>query len=544
MNMLKRIYLLLSPDDRKSCLKVGLTVFAQSALDFASIAALLPVIALLLGENPDGTRAFLLCTAVLVFILLKNCACILIVRYQTRFLLKLYRQFSHRMFDSYYHRGLLFLKGHSSAQLANEVNFVCYAFSLNILQPVTKMLGSGLLIVLLTTALTVWEPLAGVLLFLAILPAGYLYVRLLRQRMRRFGKEEILARRSQDRTVIEAFRGYSELEVSDAYSMVEKSFLRGMDTINRCRMRLETIQSVPAMFSEVAIVVCMAVLLFLSQGDMKVVGGMFAVVAFRLLSSVRSMFSDWTLIRNNSYCVDLIADAVSDTPDNQQESTVSLFFRRDIVVENIRFAFPDSSTDVLNGLSFRVLKGERIGIRGVSGAGKTTLLNILLGFYPLNEGQIRIDGRVLEQAELKSWHRMIGYVPQEVFIINGNLAQNIALGQEDIDTGRVWRVLEQVQLKDWAESLPDGLNTSLGEYGSRLSGGQKQRVGIARALYKQAEILLFDEATSSLDRVTENEVNNAILQLSESFHEITMIIIAHRESSLSFCHRIIELTLA
>lgn len=541
MTMLKRIYKLLSPDDRKACLKVGLSVFVRSILDFASIAALMPIVALLLGENPNGIRAVLLCAAVLVFILLKNGACILIVRYQTGFLLKLYRQFSRRMFHSYYHRGLLFLKGHSSAQLANEVNFVCYAFSLNILQPVTRMFGSGLLIVLLVTALSVWEPLAGLLLFLAILPAGYLYVRLLRQRMRRFGKEEIMARRSQDRTVIEAYRGYSELEVSDAYNMVENAFLKGMDTINRCRMRMETIQSVPAIISEVAIVLCMAVLLFFSQGDMKVVGGMFAIVAFRMLSSVRSMFSDWTLIRNNSYCLDLIADAISNMPDNHSETAQPLSFRHDIVAEHIRFAFPDSTADVLNNLSFCIYKGERIGIRGMSGAGKSTFMNILLGFYPVNEGRILIDGQVLEPEKLKSWHQLIGYVPQEVFIINGDLAQNIALGQEEIDTCRVWKVLEQVKLKEWAESLPDGLQTSLGEYGSRLSGGQKQRVGIARALYKQAEILLFDEATSSLDNDTENEVNNAILQLSESCHEITMIIIAHRESSLSFCHRIIEL---
>ncbi|MCQ2186275.1 MAG: ABC transporter ATP-binding protein/permease [Bacteroidales bacterium] len=539
--MLKRIYEMLSPDDRKSCLKVGLSVFVRSILDFAGIAALMPVVALLLGDNPGGARAMMLCVAVLVFILLKNGICILIIRYQTGFLLRLYRKLSLRMFYTYYHKGLLFLKNHSTAQLANEVNFVCYAFSLNILQPITQMLGTSVLIVLLAVALSVWQPLAGLILFIAILPAGYLYVRLLRQRIRRSGKEEIVARRSQDRMVIEAFRGYSELEVSDAYNMIENTFLNGVDAINRSRMRLETVQSVPPLISEVAIVVCMAVLLFFSQGDMKVVGGMFAIVAFRLMYSVRSMFSDWTLLRNNSYCVDIIADAICDSQGNQSEQIPALSFRHDIVAENIRFAFPDSATDIFNNLSFRILKGERIGVKGVSGSGKSTLLNIMLGFYPVSEGRIVIDGQPLKQEMLKSWHRLIGYVPQEVFIINGDLAQNIALGQENIDEDRIWDVLEQVQLKDWAESLPDGLYTSLGEYGSRLSGGQKQRVGIARALYKQAEVLLFDEATSSLDSETEREVNNAIQQLSESCREITMVIIAHRESSLSFCHRIIEL---
>ena len=133
-------------------------------------------------------------------------------------------------------------------------------------------------------------------------------------------------------------------------------------------------------------------------------------------------------------------------------------------------------------------------------------------------------------------------MPQEIFIVEGSLLDNVALGHPSPDRQRVMEVLEQVRLKDWLETLPQGLDTPLGEYGSRLSGGQKQRIGIARALYKEAEVLFFDEATSALDSRTESEINRALEELSEQCRELTMIIIAHRETSLRVCDRIWGLT--
>ena len=164
----------------------------------------------------------------------------------------------------------------------------------------------------------------------------------------------------------------------------------------------------------------------------------------------------------------------------------------------------------------------------------------MLGFFPPTSGHIRIDNRELIPSNRKQWHLLVGYVPQEIFIIQGSLAENIALGQPVVRE-KIERVLEQVKLKEWADELAEGMDTSLGEYGSRLSGGQKQRIGIARALYKDAEVLFFDEATSALDSRTEQEINAALQELSENHKELTMIIIAHRESSLTFCDRIIDL---
>lgn len=137
--------------------------------------------------------------------------------------------------------------------------------------------------------------------------------------------------------------------------------------------------------------------------------------------------------------------------------------------------------------------------------------------------------------------KRLGYVPQEVFIFNGTLAENIALGRKKIDYDRVKEILEQVSLSRWAEALPDGIHTLLGEAGGRLSGGQRQRIGIARALYKRVEVLLLDEATSALDNVTEKEINETLCQLKEKYKGLTILSIAHRESSLTYCERIITI---
>lgn len=538
--MIRRIYNLLPIKEQKRTVWVALSVFVRAILDFVGIAALLPVLVIILGDNPQKGLALLLCAAVLVFIVIKNGINLALTRYQTLYLLRLYKYFSHKLFYAYYHRGLLFLKEKSSAQLASEVNFICYAFSLNILQPLFTLIGSSMLITIMVIALLVFAPIPGLLLCLAFVPFITVYLHFIKKRVRKYGEEEIAARREQARTVIEAFRGYSELEINNAYSLLEKTFLSGLDTINHSRLRMQLVQSIPVVLSESAIVIGIAMLLLFGDGDLKIISGVFALAAFRLIPAVRSMMSCLTIIRNYSHCIDIIADGITDECINKSATTQAVTFQHEIQITHLGFSFPDGG-EIIRDLSFCITKGERVGIRGASGTGKSTLFNLMLGFYAPTQGHILIDGKMLQPIMLKEWHRLVGYVPQEIFITKGDVARNIALGQDDIDEQRIDEVLQQVQLKEWVDSLPQGIHTPLGEYGSRMSGGQKQRIGIARALYKQAEVLFFDEATSSLDNKTEKEVNDAILQLSEQHRELTLIIIAHRESSLKLCTKIIDL---
>ena len=553
--MIKKIVRLLSEGQRKRGIWVALSVWGRAVLDFAGVAALIPILLAVMKQDGGRGTMLALCGGVLLFVVLKNALVVLLARVQSNYQLHIYREFSHRMFVNYYRRGLSYLKEKSSVRLGYEVNYVCYLFSSCVLAPVFHMAGEAVLVLLMVTALIIWEPLPGILLCGAFLLLSVGYVSLVRKRLRRYGMEELEARRKQSRTVVEAFRGYAELEIARAFHASLASFDEGMDFIVRNRLRTEVYQLFPSFLSEVAVVGGLALLIGTGNGDLGLMSGVFAVAAFRLIPAVRGILNSWVTLQNASHTIEVVAEGISDAPQRdgrRQEEDSSegaqeraseeapFTFGHALELHKLSFAFPDGHT-LFSDLNLSIGCGERIGVRGASGAGKSTLFNLMLGFFPPTSGKILIDGRELTAANRSEWHRLVGYVPQEIFIIEGTLADNIALGQPQADLTKVMHVLEQVQLKEWADELPQGLDTPLGEYGSRLSGGQKQRIGIARALYKEAEVLFFDEATSALDNRTEQEINHALEALSLQHRELTLVVIAHRESSLAFCDRIFDL---
>ena len=538
--MIKKIIQLLSEQQRKRGIWVALSVLVRAILDFAGVAALVPILLVVMKQDGGRNNMLALCGAVLLFVMLKNGVIVLLARLQSSYQLNIYREFSRRMFVNYYRRGLFYLKEKSSVRLGHEVNYVCYLFSSCVLAPVFRMAGEAVLIILMGTALIIWEPLPGLLLCGAFLLLSVLYVSLVRKRLRDYGMEELEARRKQSRTVIEAFRGYAELEIAQAFHASLASFDQGMEFIVRNRLRTEVYQLFPSFLSEVAVVGGLALLIGTGNGNLGLMSGVFAVAAFRLIPAVRGILNSWVTLQNASHTITVVDEGISDEPRQDAQSTTSFTFKQGITLRQLGFAFPDGHT-LFNDLNLSISCGERIGVRGASGSGKSTLFNLMLGFFPPTSGEILIDGQQLTAANRSEWHKLVGYVPQEIFIIEGTLADNIALGQPQADRAKVMQVLEQVQLREWADELPQGLDTPLGEYGSRLSGGQKQRIGIARALYKEAEVLFFDEATSALDNKTEQEINHALETLSLQHRELTLVVIAHRESSLAFCDRIFDL---
>lgn len=548
--MLKRIIQLLPEGQRKRGIWVAFSVLSRAILDFAGVAALIPVLLAVMKQNSGRGTMLALCGGVLLFVALKNGAIVWLARFQSSYQLEIYRDFSRRMFANYYHRGLLYLKGKSSVKLGHEVNYVCYMFISCVLAPVFRMAGEAVLVLLMVTALIAWEPLAGFLLCGAFLLLSGLYVSLVRNRLRRYGMEELEARRKQSRTVVEAYRGYAELEIAGAFHSSLASFDQGLNFIIRNRLRMEVYQLFPSFLSEVAIVGGLALLIGTGSGELGLVSGVFAIAAFRLIPAVRGILNSWVTLQNASHTITVVEEGIGserqpDEPNSARDMTdiqneSPFVFRHTLELRGLSFAFPDGHT-LFSELNLSIHRGERIGVRGASGSGKSTLFNLMLGFFPPTAGEILVDGRKLTSANRSEWHKLVGYVPQEIFIIEGSLADNVALGQPQADREKVAKVLEQVQLKEWADELPQGLDTQLGEYGSRLSGGQKQRIGIARALYKDAEVLFFDEATSALDNRTEQEINHALESLSLRHKELTLVVIAHRESSLAFCERILDL---
>lgn len=539
--MLKEIYHLLLPSERRMGMRVIMAVFFSALLNFAGLAALIPVLLFLIEEKEEKGEALLFCLLAVGFILFKNVLVMGLSRFQNYFLLSLYKRLSFSLFSSYYHRGILFISRLGSTRLGYEVNYVCYAFSMSLLSPLLNMTADVLLILLVTAVLLVYAPMTVLMLYLAFFPFMLMYIFGIKRRIRYYGKKELLAWREQTRIVTEAYKGYAELEVNHAFPSLQHSFLKGLDTISFCRLKLETVYHLPLCLSELSVVIGLTLLALSGTGNVKALVGIFAVGAFRLLPALRESLSAWTQIQNSVFCLRIIKAGMEDLFSTFEEKpTAGLSFEKEIAISNLSYTYPEGKR-VLKEFDCTIRKGEYIGIRGSSGIGKSTLFNLLLGFLKPDGGEIRIDGVLLSAENRKLWHRRIGYVPQGVFILDGTLAENVALGCCDISKEKVKRILRQVRLDEWVDELPLGIDTLLGESGARLSGGQKQRVGIARALYKEADILLLDEATSALDTATECEINEMICGLRNDYRGLTVLSIAHRESSLAFCNRIITL---
>ena len=540
MHFLKRIYRLLLPEERKTGGKVAVTVFVTALLDFVGLAALLPILYYLLegGENRQAALWFsLLAVGIIVF---KGLLVVGFSRFQNRYLLSLYRRLSFSLFSSYYRKGLLFIREQGSNRLGYEVNYMCFAFSQSMLAPLLCMVADGLLILLVTTALFVYDWLTVLVLYGSFLPFMVVYVWGVRKRVKKYGEQELQAKREQAKVVMDTFRGFTELEVSGAFPTRQEAFLEGLDKVTRSRVKLDTIMRMPLFLSELSVIVGLAILVTCGTGDVKVLVGVFAVAAFRLLPALRTLLVGWTQVQKVMCCLDVLEEGLKEEHPLTETPSRTINFDKEIQVCHLSYAYPGGEL-VLDDFNAVIRKGEYVGFRGYSGVGKSTLFNLLLGLLKPTKGEIRIDHAVLDAEVQTSWLRRVGYVPQEVFIFHGTLAENIALGSKVVDRGRIQKILHQVCLDKWLQTLPDGIDTVLGESGGRLSGGQKQRLGIARALYKDIDVLLLDEATSALDNATEREVNETLIELKRTYERLTILSIAHRESSLAYCDRVITL---
>ncbi len=540
MKLLKRIAHLLHTEERAKVLKMAITVFFSALLDFAGLAVLLPVLYFLLDGEGRSQAALYFCLLAMGVILVKCVLGTFFTRYQNQCLLGFYRRLSFSLFSSYYSRGLLFIREHGSNKLGYEVNSMCYAFSHSLLAPICRMAGDVLLILLVTLALLVWNGTTVLILFASFIPFMCFYFFGVRKKVRQYGADDMQVKRQQARVVADTFRGYVELEVNGAFPTLQRTFLQGMDKISHTRQKLDMLLRLPLFLSELSVVVGLTLLVFFGQGDVRMLVGVFAIAAFRLLPALRSILTGWTQIQNALCCLDVIEEGLKDYQEEDETEKQDILFESEIRMQGIDYAYPGGE-QILKGFDCRISKGEYVGFCGTSGVGKSTLFNLLIGLIAPDAGELQIDGVPLTRGVRASWMKQIGYVPQEVFIFNGTLAENIALGCERIDYGQIDEILEKVSLDSWVKSLPDGVETRLSEAGGKLSGGQKQRIGIARALYRNVSVLLLDEATSALDNVTEKEINRTLQQLKQNNEGLTILSIAHRQSSLSFCDRIITI---
>jgi len=337
-----------------------------------------------------------------------------------------------------------------------------------------------------------------------------------------FGNFKIIKLKNKDNVILDKF---SISSVGFANANVKNATLSQFP-----RLFLEMIG-----FSLVAIIVIYLIIKY--QTDIK--GALpilmvFVLGLYRLLPSVNRIFSSYNEILFRMESLHIIHNELIYESENLGDKEIN--FNNKIELKNVSFSYQENKP-VLKNINLEIKKGEKVGIIGESGSGKSTLADIIIGLYKPEKGEVRIDDEMLNEDNVKSWRKKIGYIPQNIYLSDGDVASNVAF-LEEIDEKRVKEVLKQANILDFLETHHEGIYTKVGENGIKLSGGQKQRIAIARALYHNPEVLVLDEATSALDNETEKKIMEEIYKIGENK---TMVIIAHRISTLDKCDRVVRL---
>lgn len=528
-----------------------------AVLELAGLAVLVPLLLLLLedkgitsnkylkplyetiGIENYGSFLLVVIAIELLFIILKNILLHKFNNYRNAVLLKLYAHYTQNLFFGYYSRGLSFIKQNSPTVLSHNVNVVCFQYVFGVLNPALIMAGDLLLSALIVISLCFVNIYIAAIELILFAPVILFYHLKIGEELQKAGKADNEAKKNQWRVTTETFRGYADVVVNNFFPLLSKAFSEGITEVSASKMKVERLKSLASKYIEISVIlmitgVVVAYYFFAKEvTGFRTFMGIFIVATLRLLPAVRSIIAQHSTLRNNQYTADFINEATvvtSTLPD------IGFTFQHTIELKNISFSFgPDRP--IFKNLSLTIHQGEQVGIRGVSGSGKSTLLYILMGLYEPQEGSVLIDGIVLTPENRSGWHKLIGYVSQDVFIMDSTLGENISPAGMT-DSKLLDRSIDISALRELTEKLPDGISTMIGESGSRLSGGERQRVGIARAHFKGAEVLLMDEPTSSLDAKTEEEITETLEQLPSENR--TIIIISHRESLLSKCNRIID----
>ena len=370
-----------------------------------------------------------------------------------------------------------------------------------------------------------------------------------RKRTRRYGAENLDLNGKLIQYVKQAFEGIKEIKILNTEPFFLGEYNKTFARQAKITMKYRIVNSLPKYIIETVCIIGILgymMIVQLTGSDFSTVVpqlAVFAFAAFRLLPYVNSIYVYSNAVMFYRVAVDTIYDELTaaDQKDNVpliEEKIEPVAFENLIEVQDVDFSY-QSDKPIISNANFMIKKGDSVAFIGPSGQGKTTMADIILGLLVPQKGKILVDRQNIYD-NIKGWHSIIGYIPQFIYLSDDTIRRNVAYGIEDkdIEDEKVWKALEEAQLKDFVESLTEKIDTYVGERGMRLSGGQRQRIGIARALYRDPSFLVFDEATSALDNNTEKEVMDAINSLHGTK---TMLIIAHRLTTIEDCDHVFEI---
>jgi len=530
------------------------------------IASILPFISLLM--NPDiifehkilfwiynffgfqNVKAFIIGAglAILGIIVIGNIISAMAIWLQNRFVWKKNNALSTALLGKYLSLPYSYFLTQNTADLSKNVLSEVNILTISFLMPILDIITGFVIICLIFSTLLLISPLSTVIIFLIFFMfSGVIYKSGFRRKLKARGNERIKANEGRYKAASEAFGAIKYIKFLGRETYFSNKYANHSLKFSDLLAWRIIVSLVPRYFIEIIAfggVIAFILLLMITERSIQQiipVTSFFAFAGYRIMPIMNKMFMAFTNLQFNRVVLDKIhKDLIENgyeksNAETDSEEEKNLRFESSIVFKNLSFSYSGSSDFVLKHINLKIKKNMVVGIVGPTGAGKTTFVDIVLGLLTPTEGIMEVDGIKITDVNLKGWKHNLGYVPQFIYLSDDTITHNIAFGFPDemIDMKRVERVAKISNLHDFITiELPERYNTIVGERGIRLSGGQKQRVGIARALYEDPDVLILDEATSSLDGITEKSVLKAIENISELK---TLIIIAHRLTTVKKC---------
>jgi ATP-binding cassette, subfamily B, bacterial PglK len=453
---------------------------------------------------------------------------------------KVYRNTLHQPYSRHIER--------NSSEVINAIWTKVSEVIFFVLLPMMTVISSTIIILVVCAVLYIAVPKVALLAFLSLGLAYGLFVKSVKQRLGRNSERIAAGSTGLVRTLQEGLGGIRDVIIDNSQAAFLAEYRRIDRSLRRAQGENQIMAQSPRFAVEALGMLLIAVLAFTlsrhSEGVATTIPTLAAMALGmqRLLPAAQQLYSAWSNIHSTKASLrDVLA--LLDEPTDAEVSvlrTSPVQFESDIRLRDVGFRYQTTSPPVLTNVDLTIRKGSRVGFIGPTGCGKSTLLDIVMGLLAPSTGTLEVDGRCVTAADARSWQLHVAHVPQAVFLADSTIAENIAFGvaADSIDHAKILRVAAQAQLDRLVDTWPAGYKTRVGERGVQLSGGQRQRIGIARALYKNADVIVFDEATSALDSETENAVIRSVEALGRN---VTVLMIAHRVHTLQGCDEVIEL---